>query len=359
MKSQGGRIAGFAPAPPGNLEEKMNKLNQLTHGEHISRVSKKYFGGRQGQEAKSHAQQIKGFCPDTAGNPHAYCYKFKNPDPAAFYDFWFLKSILRDPTVGHTAITTIEVPAANRELIIAVSSLEYQVIEKSTYIKTMKSSYSNFGVVSVSRLKVKEFYEAFLSLQTGIEYELTRWSHEGELLEIRKGGASILPPLLPGNRALTSPVSDCSCMDLDLALSQVDLDSRNAGLTDVIAFPIVRPVFGDSGDKIIDFEIEEGDSVEAPLTRDKEGKPPGIYTALGQQGGSPSLNLLCKYLVKPDGEQKVLYLKYCSCYSYHEFYQYTIKKTKRSWFKKKTKLTTVIKEMRVSGINCAEQFYPF
>lgn len=337
----------------------MDKLSQLTHGEHISRVSRKYFGDRRGPEAKPRTGQIEGFCPDTSGNPNAYCYKFKNPDPTAFYDYWFLKSILRDPTTGDTAITTLEVPVANGDLVIAVSSLEYQVIEKSTYIKIIKSSYSNFGVISVSRLKVKEFYEAFLSLKTGITYELARWSHEGELLEVRKGGVSILPSLLPGNRSLISPVPDCADADLELALSQVDLDTRNAGLTDVISFPIARPVFGDSGDKIIDFEIEGGDSVEAPFNRDKKGKPPGIYTAISQQGSTPSLNLLCKYLVKPDGEQKVFYLKYCSCYSYHEFYQRTIVKTKRSWFKKKTKITTVIKKMRISGINCAEQFFPF
>ena len=278
-------------------------------------------------------------CPKIPGE--SYCWKFENPNPTAHYDFWILVTLQR---LGDMMLMSNLIPLSNGELLRFVRYNEYHNVMKSTYIKTIKSKYENYGVVRISRLKAQEYYEGIIHTIFTSNFKVCRLDSNLKPLEPCQTVSAYDFPPLPHGDLTTRDVS------LDYRLSQLDL--RDLRSQEAIRFPTYEQE--PSGEIAVDDGDEYKERGMGKLSIDASlvSRPPGIYVDFADQGGHPSLLVTIFSLVPEDGISQTLFGDYCTEINYHRLHEHVFVKTKRSWFKTKTKITTVRKELRVDAVHC-------
>lgn len=287
--------------------------------------------------------QVSFNCPERIPGVEAYCWKFKNPNPAARYDFWIILTLQR---LGNMMLVSKLIPLSNGELLRFVRYNEYLSTMQSTYIKTIRSSHSDYGIVQISRLKVQEYYEGIIHTIFTSSFKVFRYDSSLNLLEVKTPSSFEFPPLPPGDTTVRDVTPE-------YLLSQLDL--RNITPQDTIYFPHYEVdasgvIIMDGGDE---YKARESDvSIAASLAI----RPPGIYADFAQQSGSPYLIMEIWSLVSEDGKGRVFSGSYCTSHSYcYETVHYHIFKSKRTkWYRTKTTITKVREELKlnVEGIKC-------
>jgi hypothetical protein len=278
-------------------------------------------------------------CPKIPGE--SYCWKFENPNPTAHYDFWILVTLQR---LGDMMLMSNLIPLSNGELLRFVRYNEYHNVMKNTYIKTIKSSHKNFGVVQISRMKVQEYYEGIIHTIFTSNFKVCHHDSNGNLLEPCQAVSAYDFPPLPQGDPTTRDVS------LEYQLSQLDL--RNLRSQEAIRFPTYErdplgEILVDDGD-----EYRERGVGELSIAASLVSRPPGVYIDFADQGGHPSLLVTIFSLVPEDGISQTLFGTYCTEINYHTLHEHVFVKKRRSWFKTKTKITIVRKELRVDAVRC-------
>lgn len=290
--------------------------------------------------------QISGNCPDRIPGVEAYCWKFKNPDPAAQYDFWMILTLQR---LGDMMLVSKLIPSSNGELLRFVRYNEYMSTMQSTYIKKIRYSHSDYGIVQISRLKVQEYYEGIIHTIFTSSFKIFRHDSSGNLLEVQTPSSYEFPPLPRGNPEMRDVTPE-------YVLSQLDL--RNVTPQDTIYFPNYE--VDASGEIIVDNgdEYKARGSGERSIAASLATRPPGIYLDIAQQSGSPYLIMEIYSIVTDEGKSKILSGMYCTSfnYCYETVREHVFKKKKKSWFRTKTKITIVREELKlnIEGIKCSD-----
>ena len=280
--------------------------------------------------------------PETPGLD--ICWKLENPNPGAQFDFFALITVQK---VGDImSLMSMLIPTENGELVRFVKTAEYLSIMKNTYIKTMKSSHTNFGVVQISHMKVRTYYEGFQLTVFATNFKVCRYDSNWNQLEpCQTVSAYDFPPL---------PHGDPTTRDVSLEYRLNQLDARNIAPQDAIYFPTYE--LDPSGEIIVDNGMEYGErelgrvSIGA-LTR--ATRAPGVYIEFAEQAGSPSLVLSLYWLQPADGAAQFLFGDYCTGYAYHKIREHVFVKKKKSWWgKTKKKITIVRKELKIDAVRC-------
>ena len=240
---------------------------------------------------------------------------------------------------GDNMLVNEVVPLNDGSFIHIIKHTEYQTVMQNTYIKVMKSKHKNFGIVSISRMKVQEFYEGTTKTIFKTDFRVFRVDAKGNRVEIT-GTTSFKFPPLPRREAR------------DSVLEAVSGGGR-------LYFPLVEKISSGDG-KPVDYYTGEGILSEGEAAADAANaanaamtgtKPPGIYVEFAEQGGNPLLMITLFWMVTPEGSAKYLFGNYCTGYSYHYFRQTVIVKKKRSWFSKKKKITVRREELKIEGVS--------
>jgi hypothetical protein len=220
----------------------------------------------------------------------------------------------------------------------------------NTYIKIIKSTHGNYGVVKTSRLKIKEYYEGILHTLFISKVKVYRYDAKGKEVEEPVTPSYTFPPLPSG----TPDVESAS------PRYRVDqLEARDINTRSMIYFPVCKKVSVYDEEKkmyVEDYEVDGG--VEESLPGDgmsvgaetRHAYAPGFYYEVAEQGGSPSLILNLGWQVDTDGKPHFVFGSCCTGYSYHQIHQQVFVKKKRSWFRKKKKISIIRKELKIEGV---------
>lgn len=302
-----------------------------------------------------------------ASSDDAYCWKFENDNPNAFYDFFLISSCIRNPGTGATLQALDVIPLDNGDYVITTTHTERLEIERNTYVRSMKASHGSFGAVSISRLKVKEFYDGLNRTLFKIASDFYRLDADNQLLEYRSGAHLAFPPLPGGDRfSLSSSPAQTLAVDgdglLEYRLRQAD--PINTVATDGISFAVSTPIAVDATGRVTDYELVCGEPYEVgtsgdPMVAGSPGRPPGQFLIrLGVQGGSPSYASTSMYRTDRHGVPQLIFEKLATGFAYEEVRQHVIVKRRSSWFRKTTKVTTLREVFRMAGEKAREVYYP-
>lgn len=311
----------------------------------------------------------QGKCPVMPPGSDAYCWKFENPNPLAFYDFFLIASFIRDAKTGQSVQALDFVPLDDGGYVITSTHVEYAEIESNRYVKTLKLSHQNFGVVQLTRLKVNELYEGLNRTIFALGNDFVRFNMQGQPVEYKTGAHVTFPPLPQGDRLVLAQPSLLSATqrggdDLTYRLSQ--RDAFNTRATDAIQFPKSKPVEFDSSGRITDYEVSDGDVCPPDFLAQRSllGNvrpvllPGGVAFEIAVQPGDPSYNCISVYRFDANGVPQLVFEKMCTGFSYEDFRQHVFVKKHSSWFKTKTKIKTITEEFRMKGERCSEFLYP-
>ncbi|MCK9580859.1 MAG: hypothetical protein M0Q92_10490 [Methanoregula sp.] len=285
-------------------------------------------------------------CPEKLPDTEAYCWKFSNPDPSAQYDFWMILTLQR---LGEMMLVSQMIPMSNGQLLLFRRYNEYQAIMKSTYIKQIRLKHSDYGIVQIARMKVREYYEGIFRIISTSKFTVYRFGPDGTLLEIKTSKAFEPPPLPAGNLETRS-------VSPKYVISQLDI--QDISPQDTIRFPDYE--IDASGDIVVNNGDEyragggEGQSLDTSLTT----RPPGIYVDFAQQSGSPHLIIEIFSMVSVGEKPRILSGFYCTSthYCYETVRVHVFQKKKRSWFHTKTKIRIVREEIKlnIEGVKCSD-----
>jgi hypothetical protein len=290
--------------------------------------------------------QVSGNCPERIPGAEAYCWKFKNPDPAAQYDFWMILTLQR---LGDMMLVSKLIPLTSGELLRFVRYNEYLKTMQSSYIKKIRYSHSDYGIVQISHLKVQEYYEGIIQTIFTSRFKVLRHDSAGNLIDVKTTSSFDFPPLPKGN-------PDTRNATPEYVMSQLGL--RNIVPQDTIYFPnydvdAQGEITVDNGD-----EFKAGGSDKRSLAASLATRPPGIYVDFAQQSGSPHLIMEIYSMVAEGGTSKILSGMFCTSksYCYQTVREHIFKKKKKSWFRTKTKIKIVREELKlnIEGVKCSD-----
>ncbi len=260
--------------------------------------------------------------------PESYCWKFVDENNK--YNVWLIVTLQK---IGEIMLVNEVVPLDDGGFVHIIKYTEYKTVMQNTYIKVMKSKHKNFGIVSISRMKIQEFYEGTTTTIFKTNFKVFREDANGNRIEITGTTSFKFPPLPQGEAK--------------------DRQSEAASAGGRIYFPLVEKI--SPGEKPIDYYTGEGihaDAEAPPADAAMTGtQPPGIYVEFAEQGGNPLLMITLFWMVTPEGSAKYLFGNYCTGYSYHYFRQTVIVKKKGSWFRKKKKITIRREELKIDGVS--------
>jgi hypothetical protein len=287
---------------------------------------------------------IVGTCPEHQGTDEFYCWKFKDLNPQSAYDFFLFITIAR---VGKTVMMSMLVPLGNKGYLRAVKMDKHETIMENTYVKTIKSSVSNYGVAHIARLRIEEYYRELKQTIFSVESFVDQYDDENKF--VKRFATPFNFPPLPD-----SEPSEIRTNDSEYWLNQ--LSCRNLAVNDRMVFSISRPL--DDGDYEIDngwgsddvgFSSKGNDSIAVESNRD-ERQPNSIYVEFAHQPGNIGQYIEIYWRTDEQGIPHFMWGLHCSSYNYEELREYVFVKKKRSWFKKKTKITIIRKEFRKEGV---------
>jgi len=285
---------------------------------------------------------IDAIVPPQETGGEFYCWKFRVP--TAHYAFSLVVTLQRQG--DFMMLLNMLVPLENGGLAHYVRFNEYHSTMQSTYIKTIKTKYKNYGIMVESHAKIREYYEGLQRTVFISDFELFYYDVDGNLVEnLTPDSSSYTFPPLPG--------LDMRGETENTVTRLLQVDSRTMPAQDRIYFPWYR----DIGEN--DYEVDEGEQVNvlqyggSVRTGERWFDSPGIYIDFADQGGDPAMVMNIITLVRPDSSTKRLYGKFCTGYSYHTIQEHVFKKKKKSWFKTKTKISIIRQEFHVEGVRCS------
>lgn len=285
---------------------------------------------------------IDVFVPPQETGGEFYCWKFKVP--TAQFAFSLVVTLQRQG--DFMMLLNMLVPLENGGLAHYVRFNEYHSTMQSTYVKTIKTKYKNYGIMAESHAKINEHYEGIRRTVFISDFRLFHYDADGNLVEeLTPDSSSHTFPPLPGLEMRGESQNTVTRL--------LQLDSRAMPAQDMIYFPRCQEIGGN------DYEVDGGDLVsvrqDGGLVRTGERwfNSPGIYIDFANQGGDPALVINIITLVRPDGSTKRLYGKFCTSYNYQMIQEHVFKKKKKSWFKRKTKISIIRKEFHVEGVECS------
>ncbi len=307
--------------------------------------------------------RIIGRCPALAEDAGAFCWKFKNADPTADYDFWMIKTLLEQDD-GQTVMTTLQLPAANGELVVVISTVEYERIHSISHVRTLKAEGFNLGVVNYAKMKVREVFHAVTNELYRVENDILVFGKDSKLKRVEKRRRPDVVLQLEEDKSPTSQQMLAGKTDrnrLRIAHSQLS-HVGSAPEVNRIHFPVAEPIVDGAG-SIVDFEVDGGAFLEpggaaarGVVVRDLA---PGMYIEFARQEGEPELNVTIIFRVTDQGDVHILVSRMCTGVSYSKYLEVVKKKKSGSWFKKKVKIKHIIKQLHHDGMVCSSQQYPF
>jgi hypothetical protein len=300
-------------------------------------------------EADGRGQKI-GRCPEKPQGVEFYCWKFHNPDPTAKCDFWMLFSLQR---YGDMLLATKLIPQENGGFLRYVRFNEYVSAMQSKYIQELRQTSTSYGgVVNISRMKVRYFYEGVQQSLYTSKFKIYRYDSNWNLLGLDEAPIDYKFPPLPEGKPDATRGADAA-----FVLSQ--LDTNQIAPKDTIRFPKYEV---DPAGEIV---VDEGDEYKVrgaeglSLANAQRTREPGVYIDFSQQPNSnPSMIMEIYSQVNQDGSWKFLFGSHCTSYenSYAIIREHVFVKKKKNWFRAKKKIRIIREEIRIvhSGIKCAD-----
>jgi hypothetical protein len=287
---------------------------------------------------------LVGTFPAKLEGQDVYSAKAPSLDLDARYDFELLIHIVRS---GDLAIITQAIPLAEDGLLIATRSNDYFVTISDTYVRKIKIASARLGVARIDQHEAAEYYSHFVQAFFGVKSTILRYDADLNLVEEKTVAGFQFPPpphrVAGAARALTAEKPRETPLD----------DAKTEGR---IWFPEVAAL-GD-GDYEVDggHIVAGGDDDDGPDTgpaafAPASAEPPGIYIDVLTQHDPPFAASIIR-VVDGSGASKVLSGTYCTRSDTLQLWTLIKKKTKRSWFRKKTTITEIRKSLHVVTGGC-------
>ncbi len=292
----------------------------------------------------------------------SFCWKLVNPDPEARYDFWLLLTMRR---LGPAAMTvSLVVPLDDGGLLHCIDTPLYEKAVSTTLVQKLKQEHGSFGPVSIAKLKVRVIYEESQRVLFGNRFLSARYGAQGRMVEPYREAAGLPFPPLPqgsldrqGGAERRRLAVEARGVSVKAALAQLDLPDTEPLLS--VHYPDYT--VGADGEIEVEEGIVEGaeDDPAFALAATasgggdllRSGRPPGLYIDVTHRE-HPPLNLAVYSLQPVDGPGRILFADYCTGQSSHELSVSITVKRKRSFFKKKKKITVIRKELQKETFVC-------
>jgi hypothetical protein len=294
------------------------------------------------------------------------CWQMRNPDPNAAWDFWIIKSIIQNPMDRQTMTAETVVPARDGDLVFIKTSVNYQEITKLNVVKVLKGSYSSVGPISISKLKVKEYFARDMRELFRIDNEILRFSREGRFLDRQTRKAPDVPLILdaapPKSFDVRAAAKEGQLPSREqLALWHSQMDRFVAERAYRVYFPKYTPVLNKAG-LVVDFDVDGGQVVPGPrlfsAAVDGAGERPGPYKEIAFQDGDPPMVDTVVYFITAKGEFQPLFTEMCTGVTGAHFYEKVIVKKQSSWLGKSRKITSILKDLSLEGMMCSLEHTP-
>jgi hypothetical protein len=288
-------------------------------------------------------------CPKIPNAENYHCWMIENPDTSARYDFWVMVAVVRN---GLITMLSMVVPLEDGKLQHFIQLGEYSYYFKSTFLKVMKQSHGDFGVISKLKLEAKTYYHALQKTFLGARFRVGIVDPESDLpASYQEVSAYDFPPLPIAPDSLSAVRA---VLPVETAIRLIEPESYREGRR------IHFPHFEEDGD---DFIVDGGEevptgpegfvSIAASLD---DPYPPGIHWEIINHKGDPAHSLSLFWFQPRPGssaEPRILFGDKCSEGSYARLVEQIFVKKKKSWFRKRKKIT-VIHKILVSGeLPCA------
>lgn len=268
-----------------------------------------------------------------------YYFQFENKNPAALHNFFLIVSMKRN---GDFMMVTQVVPLADGGVLRFHRHDEYQRTMSYQTVKTMTSKHQNFGIVSISRMRVREYYRGLRETVFSSGYTLYRCDVNGNREQLPV--LSQFPDLPPGDRSMGGG-------DEDYLYNQ--LDSAGTPLMHRLCFPEYRQL--SDGEYEVNGEASDetwwtepggrGVSISAATSGKRR-----IFNECSLQEGNPTSVIDAWWEIGPDGKPRFLFGDFATGFDRHHYQEIIRVRKKRSWFRKKIKITIIRQEHRVQGI---------
>lgn len=249
------------------------------------------------------------------------------------------------------AMLNMLVPLPDGGLAHFIRFQEYHSVMKSTTIINMKTECTNFGIYAAEKKKISRYYEGIRRTVFISDYDVIHYDADGNVVEELSPAPPDYPfPPLPQGDIMTRRGK---AKPFIAQVLQFDRDSYRP--QDGIYFPWCRELEDD------DYEVDGGVPMEQETRAvpggersARWGEAPGIYIDYCSQGGNPAVVINIMTLVRPGLPPKRLSGRMCVAYSYSMIRSHVFIKKKKSWFKTKTKIKIIRKELHVEGVKCSK-----